>query len=444
MHIADGVASVPVLAGGVAIAAAGVAVGLARMKDEQIPKAALLAAVIFVGASVVRLPVGPSSAHPLLNGLAGLVLGWTAVPVFLVVLFLQTLLFQFGGITTLGVNLVTMAAPAVVCHYCFGTWVRRAQGGRSAFALGAGAGGVASVLSFGCWMTALVLSGKGLLPVVKVIALPQLVMVGIEAAFTGFAVSFLWKVYPRIFDMTGFGNRRQGTGVRIQDSGGDVAVSIADLDFGYERGDFRLHVPELTIPVGARAAITGPSGCGKTTLANLISGICVPRSGSVTVCGSPVSGLDDGERRNFRISNVGFIFQEFELLDYLRTEENILLPYLVNHSLELTPQVRATARELAESVGLAHMLKRSPRELSQGERQRVAICRALITQPRLLIADEPTGSLDDDNRRVIMDLVYEQLKGRDTTFLMITHERELLDEFDCVIDVPALGRRRPS
>ena len=216
------------------------------------------------------------------------------------------------------------------------------------------------------------------------------------------------------------------------------AVSIENLSFRYADGAFELRVPDLSIPEGEHAAITGASGCGKTTLVNLIAGICVPQSGRITVGGESISGMDDRDRRNFRISNIGFIFQEFELLDYLRTEENILLPYLVNRSLRLTQEVRKFARELATSVGLGPMLKRSPRELSHGERQRVAICRALITRPRILIADEPTAALDAGNAQTIMELVAGQLTGRNTTFLMITHEQQLLATFDRVIALPSL------
>ncbi len=212
MHIADGVASIPVLVGGGVLTAGGVAMGLSRLKDEQIPRAALMASVIFVGSVLIRLPIGPSSEHPVLNGLAGLLLGWTAMPVFLIALFLQALLFQFGGITSLGINTLTMAVPAVLCHYCFGPMVRRASTPRSAFAVGVTTALLALSLSFALWMTALLMSGKALLVVIKIAALPHLVLMVAEAVFTGFIVSFLWRVYPRIFDMTGLrsGGRIQG------------------------------------------------------------------------------------------------------------------------------------------------------------------------------------------------------------------------------------------
>ncbi|MDP7024658.1 MAG: ATP-binding cassette domain-containing protein, partial [Kiritimatiellia bacterium] len=138
---------------------------------------------------------------------------------------------------------------------------------------------------------------------------------------------------------------------------------------------------------------------------------------------------------------IGFIFQEFELLEYLRVEENIVLPYLVNASLELDKSVYERARSLAESVGLGDKLHRHPGELSQGEKQRLAICRALITDPRIIMADEPTGNLDAGNTDAIMELIRNQARRRDATFVMITHEHNLLDRFDHVIDLAKDGGR---
>ncbi|MBT3193333.1 MAG: ABC transporter ATP-binding protein [Verrucomicrobia bacterium] len=222
-----------------------------------------------------------------------------------------------------------------------------------------------------------------------------------------------------------------------------AGISISDLCFGYPGGSFELRIPRLSVTGGRRVAIMGPSGCGKTTLVNLISGISVPGAGRIDVGGDAVSLMSDSARRDFRISNIGFIFQEFELIDYLSVEENILLPYLVNDSIALTRTVREAARSLAESVGLSHLLARSVRKLSQGERQRVAVSRALITKPRLLIADEPTANLDAENARTIMELIGEMLEEQHATFLMITHEHGFLEGFDSVIDLPALsaGRR---
>ena len=142
MHISEGVLSGPVLASGAALAAAGTAVGLKRLDVDRIPRAAILSAAFFV-ASLVHVPIGPSSVHLILNGIVGLLLGWAAFPAILVALVLQGVLFQFGGITTLGVNTLIMAAPAVICYYLFSPLLFR----KSALAAGgAFAGGFFSVL----------------------------------------------------------------------------------------------------------------------------------------------------------------------------------------------------------------------------------------------------------------------------------------------------------
>ncbi len=202
MHIADGVAPVPVAAAGAAIAAAGVAWGLRVLKDEQIPKAALMSAAIFAASVVIRLPLGPSAVHPVLNGLAGILLGWAAVPVFLVSLFLQALLFQFGGITTLGINTVTMGFPAVAVYGLFGGRLRRARTRRCTFLLGFGAGASAVLLSFALWAGVLILCGKQLAVIVGLALGPHLAVVAVEGMFTGFVAGFLARVYPAAFDVS--------------------------------------------------------------------------------------------------------------------------------------------------------------------------------------------------------------------------------------------------
>ena len=219
------------------------------------------------------------------------------------------------------------------------------------------------------------------------------------------------------------------------------AIEISDLTFSYEAQGFELNIPQLSIAEGKHVAIVGPSGCGKTTLAYLISGIHVPSGGNVDIGRDSITRMTDGQRRDFRISNIGFIFQEFELLEYLRVEENIILPYLVNASLGLDKAVYERARSLAESVGLGDKLHRYPGELSQGEKQRLAICRALITDPCIIMADEPTGNLDDGNTDAIMELIRNQARRRNATFVMITHERHLLDRFDDVVDLAKNGGR---
>lgn len=211
-------------------------------------------------------------------------------------------------------------------------------------------------------------------------------------------------------------------------------VSVQDLIFRYPAGGFHLEVEELQVERGASVAVIGPSGTGKTTLLNLISGVAVPDNGTITTNGTEVSQLDDAARRDFRIQHIGFIFQEFELLEYLTVCDNILLPYRISGALQLTSAVRKRAGELAGRVGIADKLGRYVHRLSQGERQRVAICRALLPDPALILADEPTGNLDPENTDRVLDIVFDYVKSNGSTLISVTHERHLLDRFDQVVD----------
>ena len=137
--------------------------------------------------------------------------------------------------------------------------------------------------------------------------------------------------------------------------------------------------------------MVGPSGSGKTTLLNLIAGILTPEAGRIDVAGTEVSGLSDAERRRFRASRIGFVFQDFALLDYLSVRQNIYYPYRITPALVLDEAARDRAERLATACGIGDKLDRHPSALSQGEQQRVAICRALVTQPKLILSDEATG-----------------------------------------------------
>ncbi|MBT8470317.1 MAG: ATP-binding cassette domain-containing protein, partial [Deltaproteobacteria bacterium] len=170
-------------------------------------------------------------------------------------------------------------------------------------------------------------------------------------------------------------------------------ISLHDVRFEYPHGGFSLDVPDLTVASGTRTAAIGPSGSGKTTLLNLISGIERPGSGEVRTAGVRVDRLSPAARRSFRSTTVGFVFQEFLLLEYLDVLDNILYPYRLHPELRLDASARSRARGLASDLGLASLLDRRPSELSQGERQRIAIARALVTEPALILADEPTGNL---------------------------------------------------
>jgi putative ABC transport system ATP-binding protein len=216
-------------------------------------------------------------------------------------------------------------------------------------------------------------------------------------------------------------------------------LEVRDLVFRYPEGGFVLRVPSLDVERGERVAFVGPSGSGKTTLLHLLLGILVPDAGRVVLEGAEVSALPDAERRRLRATTVGIVFQEFELLEHLTVLENLLLPYYVSRALVLDDAARASVRELAGSLGLGPLLDRRPRRLSQGERQRVAIGRALAAGPRVLAADEPTGNLDPRAKEATLDLAFAEAERRGATFLMVTHDHGLLGRFDRVVDVAALS-----
>lgn len=217
-----------------------------------------------------------------------------------------------------------------------------------------------------------------------------------------------------------------------------MTIRIRDLRFAYPGGGFSLAIDALDIEDGATVALVGPSGCGKTTVLHLVAGIAVPTAGSVDVANHTVSALDEAARRDFRARHVGPVFQEFELLDYLSVLENMLLPYRIAPGLVLDDAVRARATALATDLGLGDKLGRRPRRLSQGERQRVAIGRALLPEPTVLLADEPTGNLDPTTTTTVLDLLLEHAKRQGATLLTVTHDHTLLPRFDRVLHMDDL------
>lgn len=211
-------------------------------------------------------------------------------------------------------------------------------------------------------------------------------------------------------------------------------IAIHDLAFQYPRGGFQLRVPSLTVTAGERLALIGPSGSGKTTLLHLIAGIKRPTQGTVTVQNVNVSLLSDAKSRAYRLRTVGMVFQDFGLLEYLSVQDNILLPYRIGNWLHLTREVRDRVQSLAALMGIADKLTRPIGHLSQGEKQRVAVCRAMLPEPPLLLADEPTGNLDPATKSRVLDAMLSAAKLGGTTVLTVTHDHGLLNQFDRVID----------
>ncbi len=195
MHISEGILSAPVLGTGMALAVAGTAIGLKTLKEDKIPQAAILSAAFFV-ASLIHVPIGPSSTHLILNGILGLMLGWAAFPCILIALLLQGVLFQFGGITTLGVNTVNVALPAVLCYYVFARFIHRQ--GAAAFIAAFTCGFLSVFLTAILVGVSLMFTQESFLEVSVAVVVAHIPVMIIEGFVTGFCVSFLKKVQPEL------------------------------------------------------------------------------------------------------------------------------------------------------------------------------------------------------------------------------------------------------
>ncbi len=213
-------------------------------------------------------------------------------------------------------------------------------------------------------------------------------------------------------------------------------VELIDVHKSYREGE-RLHSvlggATGSIEAGERVAILGPSGSGKSTLLNVVSGIDLPDSGRVVIGGIDVTELSERDRTLFRRIHVGFVFQFFNLLPTLTVLENLLLP--VELGGRVGERERARARSLLDAVGLGERAAAFPDLLSGGEQQRVAIARALVNEPELLLADEPTGNLDEDTGQDVAELLDALVAEERSTMVVVTHSRELAGRMDRVLRV---------
>ena len=182
---------------------------------------------------------------------------------------------------------------------------------------------------------------------------------------------------------------------------------------------------DLAVAAGERFAIVGPSGCGKSTLLNLLGTLDAPSEGSVVVDGVDTRGLGEDEVARIRSEKIGFIFQMHHLLPQCTALENALVPTLALPKRPDPTEAAARAADLFQRVGLGDKLDRLPSQLSGGERQRVAVVRALVNSPQLLLADEPTGALDEDNAGRLMELLAELNESEGLALVVVTHDRSL-------------------
>jgi putative ABC transport system ATP-binding protein len=202
---------------------------------------------------------------------------------------------------------------------------------------------------------------------------------------------------------------------------------------------FTLRIPFLSIAPAEHLALVGPSGSGKSTLLDLLIGVRTPDEGIVESLGCRWGDMTEPDRRRTRLRSIGMAFQEFELLPYLSARQNIELSRDIGGSALSVRESRVRTDQLASRAGITHVLERSPAHLSQGERQRVALCRALFTRPPLIVGDEPTGNLDADAARAVMDLLLDQARDDGSTVVVVTHDHGLLGRFDRVVRLPMVG-----
>jgi len=213
---------------------------------------------------------------------------------------------------------------------------------------------------------------------------------------------------------------------------GPAAVSAVDITRRYGRDESAVEAlagVSIDVPVGQFTAVMGPSGSGKSTLMHILAGLDQPTEGTVTIAGLEISSMSDGELTRLRRRHIGFVFQFFNLLPMLTAEENIVLPLLIAGE---KPD-RAWVEELLETVGIADRRTHRPAELSGGQHQRVSIARALVTEPIVLFADEPTGNLDSNTSRDVLELLRNSVDGLGQTIVMVTHDPQAAAQADRIL-----------
>lgn len=211
-------------------------------------------------------------------------------------------------------------------------------------------------------------------------------------------------------------------------------LKIDGLRKNYRQGQVIIPVIQdlsLSIYPGQTAAILGPSGSGKSTLLSLLSGLDKADAGSILIDGKDIVQMDENQLSRYRGTNLGIIFQQYHLMRHLTALENVALPLQINN----IDHPHDKAREILNAVGLSQRINHLPSQLSGGECQRVAIARAFITKPKILVADEPSGSLDEATGNSVMDILFDQVKKHQMTMVLVTHNRELAAKCDQVLSI---------
>lgn len=213
-------------------------------------------------------------------------------------------------------------------------------------------------------------------------------------------------------------------------------LEVKSLKKSYLQGLQKIEIFEdlnFSLQEATRVAIMGKSGSGKSTFLSLVSGIIKADEGKISLNSISYNDLNESELNDFRATNIGFIFQNFHLVSYLNALENVMIPAKVCN----ISNPKEKAIELLESVGLSHRLDHLPSQLSGGEKQRVAIARALIHNPKIILADEPSGNLDEETGNAVMDKLFELIKKNNTTLILVTHSKDVAARCERIYELNA-------
>ena len=216
----------------------------------------------------------------------------------------------------------------------------------------------------------------------------------------------------------------------------DTVLETRNVSRQFQQGPVTLEVLQsvsITIPAGERLSIVGASGSGKTTLLQILGGLDKPSNGQVLVAGKDIHSLNEKERGELRNRALGFVYQFHHLLPEFSALENVAMPLLVRRM--KTSEAKDRAQEILKRVGLGDRLTHRPHQLSGGERQRAAVARALVTQPKLVLADEPTGNLDGKNAEAVFELMLELNRERQTSLVIVTHDMRIAARMDRALEI---------
>ncbi|TEW55768.1 ABC transporter ATP-binding protein [Psychromonas sp. RZ22] len=223
-------------------------------------------------------------------------------------------------------------------------------------------------------------------------------------------------------------------------------IDLTDLRFAWQKEDI-INIKTLNIQKGQHLFIEGPSGSGKSTLLNLLGGVLTPQSGNISILGQSLNQLSSSQKDTFRADHIGFIFQQFNLIPYLNVLDNIILPCAFSaprkaRVLQRAASLKAEALRLLTALGLnqTELLQRNVNELSVGQQQRVAVARAMLGSPEIIIADEPTSALDSEHRQAFIKILFDECQKENITLIFVSHDSSLKQLFSHSLDLRKINQ----